>query len=78
MTGYLISISSIALRFLVKLLEFIDKFNLINVVGLFFFVAVLHAPTELVVSDCPIITGIFYNALISMGITGNIAQIVCK
>ena len=74
MTGYSISIPSIALRFLVKLLlKFIDKVNLINLVLSFFFVAVLHAPTELVVSNCPKINGTFYNALISIGIEENIA-----
>ena len=48
--GYSISIPSIALIFLVKLLlKFIYKVNLIN----HFFVTVLHAQTELVVSDHP-------------------------
>ena len=42
------------------------------------FVTILHAPAELVVTDRPKMTGTFYNALISMGIEGNIAQIVCE
>ena len=77
MTGYSISIPSVTLKFLVKLLlKFIVKVNKFGQIILF--VAVLHAPAELVVTDHPKITGTFYNALISMGIEGNIAQIVCE